>query len=168
MENLSQVNVCQSRNGLIAVGVVTAVITLVSLMPLTLVVASFRAGYPKLCLLFLSMVVLLGFMTNMLARGFIKGLRNRGRPVLVFDTDGFSYFSNDFSEQEYVAYKDICKVHKPDKNYRQDCLNVSKKSGTECIIVINSLELSSKEVFAILKDRCPQLQQPYSTVQMLS
>jgi len=168
MENSLQVNVCQSRNGLIAVGVLVAVITLASLMPLTLLVVFFRAGYPKLSLVFLSMFALFGYMTNLLARGFITGLRNRGRPVLVFDTDGFSYFSNDFSEQEYVAYKDICKIHKPDKSFRQDGLNVSKKNGTECIIALNSLELSSKELFSILKDRCPQLQQPYSTVQLLS
>ena len=163
-----QVIITQSKSGLIIVGILTVVLLGASAVPLTICVLAFQAGHVGISVIFLLTFAVLVCLAAIFIKRINLAIRNKRRPVLAFDADGLTYFSGDFTKNEHVLYKDICKVAKSGENYKEFRLDVFKSDGTICGIVANGMELSGEQVFMLLKERCSHLAQPYNAVLLLS
>jgi hypothetical protein len=99
--------------GLVLMGGIFIVLMMAIIVIVVVASMVFRVGYFSLFAMFLVLLAVFVYLAGTLARGVEWVLRNKDKAILVFEQDGFLYFSKDFARHQYVAYKDIVKIYKP-------------------------------------------------------
>jgi hypothetical protein len=168
---LKEIRVGQFINtpaGLAVVGGLFLCLIVVTVEAVVVGFTFFRAGYFLLFSLFLMPLVIFLYLAGTLVVALKKAFRNKDKPIILFERDGFSYFSKDFLLHQHIAYADIAKIYKPIVKKRMvDEICIRKIDGVELVIVANGLVLDSRGIFSIFVERCPNLRRPYSTVMLL-